>query len=84
MAQRPTSFTTQMLRSQGRSAHKRSTLEILVRGKMLGEAARALNQPHRFARYNFTTPAYCDYCSQVLWGLSKTGRWFLCLPPTCR
>ncbi|XP_048241880.1 myotubularin-related protein 13-like isoform X3 [Haliotis rufescens] len=71
--QRQVSFNTQMVRSHGRSIHKRSTLEILVRGKMLGEAARMFTQPHHFEKTTFTTPMYCDYCTHVLWGLSKTG-----------
>ena len=72
------SFNTQIVKSHGRSIHKRSTLEILVKGKMLGEAAKMFSQPHRFEKYTYTTPAYCDYCSQVLWGLLKTGAalWF--------
>ncbi len=47
--------------------------EILVKGKMLGEAAKLFSQPHRFEKFTYTTPAYCDYCSHVLWGLVKTG-----------
>jgi myotubularin-related protein 5/13 len=70
---RNTSFSTQMVKSHGRSIHKRSTLEILVKGKMLGEAAKRFSQPHRFDKFTYTTPAYCDYCSQVLWGFLKTG-----------
>ncbi|KAJ8313207.1 hypothetical protein KUTeg_009240 [Tegillarca granosa] len=70
---RNSSFNTQIVRSHGRSIHKRSTLEILVKGKMLGEAAKMFSQPHRFEKYTYTTPAYCDYCSQVLWGLLKTA-----------
>ncbi|XP_052066679.1 myotubularin-related protein 13-like isoform X4 [Mytilus californianus] len=62
-----------VLRSHGRSIHKRSTLEILVKGKMLGEAAKRFGQPHRFEKFTYTTPAFCDYCSQVLWGFLKTG-----------
>lgn len=68
------SFNTQIVKSHGRSIHKRSTLEILVKGKMLGEAAKMFSQPHRFEKYTYTTPAYCDYCGQVLWGLLKTGK----------
>lgn len=67
------SFNTQLVRSHGRSIHKRSTLEILLKGKMLGEAARMFSSPHRFEKQSYTTPAYCDYCSHVLWGLVKTG-----------
>ncbi|XP_048780689.1 myotubularin-related protein 13-like isoform X4 [Ostrea edulis] len=71
--QRNLSFNTQIVKSHGRSIHKRSTLEILVKGKMLGEAAKMFSQPHRFEKHTYTTPAYCDYCGQVLWGLLKTG-----------
>ena len=64
----------QLARSHGRSIHKRSTLEILVKGKMLGEAARMFGQPHRFEEWTYTTAVYCDLCSNVLWGLTKTGK----------
>ena len=70
---RQMSFNTQLVRSHGRTIHKRSTIEILVKGKMLGEAAKMFSQPHRFEKFTYTTPAYCDYCSHVLWGLVKTG-----------
>ena len=71
---RQVSFNTQIVRSHGRSIHKRSTIELLVKGKMIGEAAaKMFSQPHRFEKYTYTTPAYCDYCSHVLWGLVKTG-----------
>nr|KAG5695682.1 hypothetical protein BaRGS_022359 [Batillaria attramentaria] len=70
---RQPSYSTQIVRSHGRSIHKRSTLEILVRGKMLGEAARMFSHPHRFERHTYTTPTYCDFCQQLLWGFSKTG-----------
>lgn len=71
---RQTSFNMQLARSHGRSIHKRSTLEILVKGKMLGEAARLFSQPHVFEEWTYTTAVYCDYCSQLLWGLAKTGK----------
>ena len=70
---RQMSFNTQLVRSHGRTIHKRSTIEILVKGKMLGEAAKMFSQPHRFEKFTYTTPASCDYCSHVLWGLVKTG-----------
>ena len=31
------------------------------------------SHPHRFERYNYTTPTYCDICNSVLWGPVKTG-----------
>ncbi|XP_055899918.1 myotubularin-related protein 13-like isoform X1 [Biomphalaria glabrata] len=70
---RQVSLNTQLIRSHGRSIHKRSTLEILLRGKMLGESARMFSQPHRFEKHAYTTSTYCDLCGQILWGLSKTG-----------
>ncbi len=70
---RQMSFNTQIVRSHGRTIHKRSTIELLVKGKMLGEAAKMFSQPHHFEKFTYTTPASCDYCSHVLWGLVKTG-----------
>ncbi|RUS71898.1 hypothetical protein EGW08_020336 [Elysia chlorotica] len=70
---RQVSFNTQQVRSHGRSFHKKATLEILLRGKMLGETARIFSQPHRFEKHTYTTSTFCDYCHQMLWGLSKTG-----------
>ena len=29
--------------------------------------------PHRFEKYNYTAPAYCDLCNSVLWGIVRTG-----------
>lgn len=53
--------------------HRRCTVELLVKGKVLSEATKAYSQPHHFERFNYTTAAYCDYCTHVLWGLLKTG-----------
>lgn len=69
-----TTFGLRTLRSHSRSSHKRSTVELLVKGKLLGQATKALGgQAHHFERHTYTTPATCDYCSHVLWGLLKTG-----------
>ena len=38
-----------------------------------GGAGRLFSQAHRFEKFSYSTPAYCDYCSHVLWGLVKTG-----------
>ncbi|CAH1786112.1 unnamed protein product [Owenia fusiformis] len=73
---RQVSLNTQLAQSHGRSIHKRSTIEILMRAKMSGETAKMFSQPHKFEKHNYTmtTLIYCDYCSQVLfWGLIKTG-----------
>jgi len=66
--------------------HKRSTIELLLRGKMgggpTGQASQSgegggaggsYTQPHRFEKYNYTTPTYCDLCNTVLWGIVRTG-----------
>ena len=57
--------------------HRRCTVELLVKGKLLSEATKAFSQPHHFERFNYTTAAYCDYCTHVLWGLLKTGQFSL-------
>jgi len=48
-------------------------MELLVKGKMLGEAAKLFSQAHHFERFNYTMPTYCDCCQEMLWGFSKTG-----------
>nr|XP_018897778.1 PREDICTED: myotubularin-related protein 13 isoform X2 [Bemisia tabaci] len=77
---RHASLSTQLVRWHGRLLHKRSTLEILMRGKLVGtsntqesSSHQPYSAPHRFERYNFTTPTYCDQCNNVLWGPVKTG-----------
>lgn len=75
--QRHASFSTDLVRSHGRLLHKRSTLEILMRGKIVGAtetpSAPVYSHPHRFERHNFTTPTYCDLCANVLWGPVKVN-----------
>ncbi|ROT76370.1 Myotubularin-related protein 13 [Penaeus vannamei] len=75
---RQVSMTTQMVRHHGRSVHKRSTIEILIRGKTSSSAGGGgdtpqgcYSHPHRFEKYNYTTPSYCDHCSSLLWGPLK-------------
>ncbi|XP_043190119.1 myotubularin-related protein 13-like isoform X3 [Amphibalanus amphitrite] len=82
---RQASFNTQMIRHHGRYFHKRSTIDLILRGKMAGgsaagagaaagvDSAQVYSAPHRFEKCNYTTPTYCDYCNHVLWGLVKTG-----------
>ncbi|XP_017780101.1 PREDICTED: myotubularin-related protein 13 isoform X2 [Nicrophorus vespilloides] len=72
---RHASFSTALVRSHGRLVHKRSTLEILMRGKMVGAAESSLvySHPHRFEKYNYTTPTHCDQCPHLLWGPVKMG-----------
>jgi myotubularin-related protein 5/13 len=72
------SFGISTSRSHRQMSHKRSTVDLLVKGKLLGQATKALGgQAHHFERYTYTTPATCDYCSHVLWGLIKTGTAFV-------
>ncbi|XP_064480386.1 myotubularin-related protein 13-like isoform X2 [Ornithodoros turicata] len=79
-------FTLELVRSHARALHKRSTIEFLVRGKIaggtldggMGTGVPAMPTPpqvypHRFERYNYTTPTNCDFCKSILWGLVKTG-----------
>lgn len=91
--QRQVSMTTALVRHHGRSVHKRSTIEILVRGKASGGSGGAggpggggdtpqgcYSHPHRFEKYNNTTPSYCDHCTCLLWGplkvcIGKTNHW---------
>jgi len=58
--------------------HRRCTVELLFKSKILSEATKPFSQPHHFERFNYTTAAYCDYCTHVLWGLLKTGQ-FSCI-----
>ncbi|XP_014253591.1 myotubularin-related protein 13 isoform X2 [Cimex lectularius] len=73
---RHASLSTALVRSHGRLLHKRSTLEILMKGKLVDtqpSTTSIYSHPHRFEKYNFTTPSYCDFCTNVLWGPVKTG-----------
>jgi len=64
---------TATARVHAQSWRRRCTVELLVKGRVLTEATKAFSQPHHFERFNYTTAAYCDYCTHVLWGLLKTG-----------
>ena len=66
---RQTSLTTQMVRSLGRAFHKRYTVDILVRGKMVRSAdLSSMIHSHRFEKHTFTTLANCDSCGSILLG----------------
>ena len=69
-------------RDYGRTMHKRSTIELLLRGKTglaggggggTGGGEQSYSHPHRFESYNYTTPTHCDQCNQILWGFVRTG-----------
>lgn len=74
---RNSSFSSALVRSHGRLLHKRSTLEILMRGRLSGnnhhQQQEAFVNPHRFEKHLYTTPAHCSYCDGVLWNPMWTG-----------
>ncbi|CAG5102004.1 Similar to sbf2: Myotubularin-related protein 13 (Xenopus laevis) [Cotesia congregata] len=75
---RHVSFSTALVRYHGRLIHKRSTLELLLRGKLAGgnstgNESSVYAHPHRFERLDTATPTHCDACSGVLWGPVKAG-----------
>ncbi|CAG2162301.1 unnamed protein product [Oppiella nova] len=73
------SISSQSGRSLTYSTHKRSTIDLLIRGKMAGMGANScdnqlyMNRNHKFEKYNYTTLTQCDHCRHVLWGIVKTG-----------
>uniref|UniRef100_A0A0P5TBM6 SET domain binding factor n=1 Tax=Daphnia magna TaxID=35525 RepID=A0A0P5TBM6_9CRUS len=75
-----------MARAHARDVHKRQTMEILLKGRFPGGSgagagagvgmegvAQVYTNPHRFEKYNFSSPTSCDFCSTILWGIVKTG-----------
>ncbi|XP_044003006.1 myotubularin-related protein 13 isoform X2 [Aphidius gifuensis] len=81
---RHASFSTALVRHHGRLIHKRSTLELLLKGKLAGggggnnntsgtDSSSVYAHPHRFERLDSATPTHCDACSGVLWGPVKAG-----------
>lgn len=85
-ASRQETSSVSMARAHARDVHKRQTMEILLRGKFPGGSggavgagvgmegvAQVYSNPHRFEKYNFSSPTSCDFCSHILWGIVKTG-----------
>lgn len=75
---RHASFSSALVRSHGRLLHKRSTLEILMRGRLAGHGQsggpqESFSHPHRFEKHSYTTPTHCTHCDGVLWGPMWTG-----------
>ncbi|XP_054159032.1 myotubularin-related protein 13-like [Oppia nitens] len=64
-------------RSLQYSTHKRSTIDLLIRGKMCANSDNSnqlyLNRTHKLQKYNYTTLTQCDHCRHVLWGIVNTG-----------
>lgn len=71
---RHSSFSSALVRSHGRLLHKRSTLDILMRGRLAGHHQQeSFSHPHRFEKHSYTTPTHCNHCDGVLWGPMWTG-----------
>jgi len=47
--------------------HKRSTLEIIMKGRLAGYQDKYFH-PHRFEKHPYTTPTNCNHCTKLLWG----------------
>ncbi|KAJ0172559.1 hypothetical protein K1T71_011698 [Dendrolimus kikuchii] len=70
--QRNSSMCSSVVRRATLVWHKRSTLEVLVRGR-LAAAPPPLAPAHRWAPNTTAAPARCDHCQDLLWGPLKTG-----------
>ncbi|XP_071510955.1 LOW QUALITY PROTEIN: myotubularin-related protein 13-like [Diadema antillarum] len=69
-----TSQAMEEARVQSMTAHKKTTIDILVRGKHIGEPqTKGFNFPHHFEPCSYVTPTSCDYCNQMLFGVVKQG-----------
>lgn len=64
---RNASFSSALVRSHGRLLHKRSTLEILMRGRLAGPHQESFSHPHRFEKHAYTTPTHCNLCNGLMW-----------------
>lgn len=53
--------------AEGRLQHKRSTLEIIMKGRLTGYQDKFFH-PHRFEKHPYTTPTNCNHCTKLLWG----------------
>lgn len=51
----------------GKLQHKRSTLEIIMKGRLSGYQDKFFH-PHRFEKHPYTTPTNCNHCTKLLWG----------------
>lgn len=70
---RHASFSSALVRSHGRLLHKRSTLEIIMRGRLAGYHQESFSHPHRFEKHAYSTPTYCNHCGNLLWGPVRNG-----------
>ncbi|XP_021707699.1 myotubularin-related protein 13 [Aedes aegypti] len=70
---RHASFSSALVRSHGRLLHKRSTLEIIMRGRQVGYHQENFLHPHRFEKHAYSAPINCNHCGNVLWGPLLNG-----------
>ncbi|XP_055539835.1 myotubularin-related protein 13 [Wyeomyia smithii] len=70
---RHASFSSALVRCHGRLLHKRSTLEIIMRGRQVGYHQENFLHPHRFEKHAYSAPINCNHCGNVLWGPLLNG-----------
>ncbi|XP_039436960.1 myotubularin-related protein 13 isoform X2 [Culex pipiens pallens] len=70
---RHASFSSALVRSHGRLLHKKSTLEIIMRGRQVGYHQENFLHPHRFEKHAYSAPINCNHCGNVLWGPLLNG-----------
>ncbi|XP_045539578.1 myotubularin-related protein 5 [Papilio machaon] len=75
--QRNASMCSSVVRRATAAAHRRGTLEVLVRG-LAAAPPHAQHAPHaapahRWAPAAHAAPARCDHCGDLLWGPLETG-----------
>ncbi|XP_034117155.1 myotubularin-related protein 13 [Drosophila nasuta] len=61
---RKTSLNSMLVHTQ---QLKRSTLEIIIKGRLAGYQDKFFH-PHRFEKHPYTTPTNCNHCTKLLWG----------------
>ncbi|XP_022088215.1 myotubularin-related protein 13-like isoform X3 [Acanthaster planci] len=68
------SLSMKEAQQQSMSAHKKTTIDILVKGKNITEPQpRGFAFQHRFEAHSYMTPTDCDLCSNLLFGAVKQG-----------
>ncbi|XP_020625172.1 myotubularin-related protein 13-like isoform X2 [Orbicella faveolata] len=66
---------TRWFSSQRLMLHKRSTMEVILKGKLQVEerGAQGFSQPHNFVPHLFVPPSNCDHCYQMIIGILNRG-----------
>lgn len=78
--------TRDWARWMSRAFHKKSTIELLLKGRTTSGSQNAYrasvgagdagNLPHQFVKHNFTAPEHCHVCNRILWGVVKQGNFY--------